>query len=141
MALVETKVDDHFAVSPQIEPGELPTLAEAGYTMVINNRPDFEEPGQPTSAEIEAAAHAAGLTYRSVPLANGALSPAHVEATRQVLGELDGRALAYCRSGTRSYVLYALATAPSADALATTIEDAAAKGYDIRGAMAAAAWL
>lgn len=141
MAFVETKVDDRLTVSPQIDLADLPTLAAAGYRTVINNRPDGEDPDQPSGAEVAEAAAAAGLAYLSVPLANGALSPDHIVATQDALASMTGPAVAYCRSGTRSYVLYALATSVTPADLLGKVQDAATKGYDISGAMAATAWL
>ena len=70
--------------------------------MLVNNRPDGEEPGQPLAREIEAAAAEAGIAYRFVPIIRG-IGPADVEAMQKALREAgDGKLLAFCRSGTRS---------------------------------------
>lgn len=98
-------------------------------TLIVNNRPDGEEPDQPLSAEIEAAARSAGLAYRHVPVAAG-FPPAAVEAMRAALDE--GPILAFCRSGTRSTCLWALARAASGADPATLLAQAAAAGYDLR---------
>ena len=102
------QLDDRTLVSGQIRPEEVAGLAEQGVTMVINNRPDDEEPDQPPAADIEAAAEAAGISYRHVPILRG-IGPADVEAMQEALNAAEGKALAFCRSGTRSALTWALA--------------------------------
>ena len=70
------KLDSKTIVAGQIDPQEIPALAATGVTMIVNNRPDGEEPGQPAGAEIEAAAREAGIAYRHVPLGSAGLSQA-----------------------------------------------------------------
>ena len=94
-----------FAVSPQITPTDIEALKAMGYRTLINNRPDDEEPGQPRSAEIETAAHAAGLAYAHIPVA-GSLTPEAVQATQAALASLPQPILAFCRSGARSTYLF-----------------------------------
>ncbi|MDB5693139.1 MAG: family phosphatase [Alphaproteobacteria bacterium] len=126
--MIFRRLDERSLVSGQIRPEDLPEAAAAGVTMVVNNRPDGEEPGQPPSAEIEAAAQAAGLAYRYIPVAGG-LTPAQVEAMAEALQ--GGTILAFCRSGTRSTWLWALARARLGDDADSLIEKATAAGYDI----------
>ena len=96
------QLDDRTLVSGQIAPHEVAGLAEHGVTMLVNNRPDGEEPGQPQASDIEAAAEAAGIAYRFVPIIRG-IGPADVEEMQKALREArDGKLLAFCRSGTRS---------------------------------------
>jgi uncharacterized protein (TIGR01244 family) len=103
------QLDDRTLVSGQIAPHEVAGLAEQGVTVLVNNRPDGEEPGQPQASEIEAAAAAAGIAYRFVPIIRG-IGPADVEAVQQALRETgDGKLLAFCRSGARSAYAVALA--------------------------------
>ena len=103
------QLDDNILVSGQILPDEVAGLAEQGITMLVNNRPDFEEPGQPLAAEIEEAAAQAGIAYRFVPIIRG-IGPADVEAMQQARSEAgEGKLLAFCRSGTRSALAMALA--------------------------------
>ena len=103
------QLDDNILVSGQIRPHEVAGLAEQGITMLVNNRPDFEEPGQPLAAEIEEAAAQAGIAYRFVPIIRG-IGPADVEAMQQARSEAgEGKLLAFCRSGTRSALAMALA--------------------------------
>jgi uncharacterized protein (TIGR01244 family) len=99
-------------VSPQMEPAAMAEAAAAGFRSVINNRPDFEGgPDQPSSAQIEAAAFAAGLTYRHLPVNGAYQSPEEIEQFRQLLAELPRPILAFCRSGARSTRLFNAASA------------------------------
>jgi uncharacterized protein (TIGR01244 family) len=103
------QLDDRTLVSGQIAPHEVAGLADRGVTMLVNNRPDGEEPGQPQASEIEAAAGQAGIAYRFVPIIRG-IGPADVEAMQQALRETgEGKLLAFCRSGTRSAFAVSLA--------------------------------
>ncbi len=101
------KVTDGFSVAGQLDAGDVQAAAAQGFRMILNNRPDDEEPGQPAGAEIEAAAHAAGLVYASVPI-RGRPGPGQIEATTQALQTADGPVLAYCRSGMRAIAAWAL---------------------------------
>jgi uncharacterized protein (TIGR01244 family) len=103
------QLDDRTLVSGQIAPEEVAGLAAQGITVLVNNRPDFEEPGQPRASEIEAAAEQAGIAYRFVPIIRG-IGPADVEVMQEALREMgDGKLLAFCRSGTRSAFAVSLA--------------------------------
>lgn len=102
-------LDDRTLVAGQITAADLEQAKGLGVTMVVNNRPDGEDPGQPTSEEIEAAAEAAGLDYRHIPIARG-MGPAQIEEMQSALSEVgEGRMLAYCRSGMRSTLAWAVA--------------------------------
>lgn len=102
-----------FSVSPQLAPAAMAAAAAAGFRSVVNNRPDFEHgPDQPTNADIEAAARAAGLEYRHLPVDGAWQSPAQIDAFAALLRELPRPMLAFCRSGARSTRLYAAATQP-----------------------------
>ena len=106
---MQRQLDDRTLVSGQIRPEEVAGLAEQGVTMLINNRPDGEEEDQPLAADIEAAAEAAGISYRHVPILRG-IGPADIEAMQEALrGAQGGQALAFCRSGNRSALTWALA--------------------------------
>lgn len=94
-------------VAPQLTPAAMAEAAAAGFRSVVNNRPDFEHgPDQPTNGEIEAAARAAGLEYRYLPVDGGYQSPQEIEAFAQLLQTLPRPLLAFCRSGARSTRLY-----------------------------------
>lgn len=103
------RLDERTLVAGQIAPADIAALRADGVTMIINNRPDGEDQGQPTSAEIEAAARHSGIDYRHVPIARG-MGPTDVEAMRSAMHEAgDGTTFAFCRSGNRSTLAWALA--------------------------------
>jgi uncharacterized protein (TIGR01244 family) len=103
------QLDDKTLVSGQVAPHEVAGLAEQGVTMLVNNRPDDEDEGQPLAGDIEDAAAAAGIAYRYIPIIRG-IGPADIEAMQEALREAgDGKLLAFCRSGTRSALTLALA--------------------------------
>jgi uncharacterized protein (TIGR01244 family) len=103
------QLDEKVLVSGQVAPLEVAGLAEQGVTVLVNNRPDGEEPGQPLASEIEDAAAAAGISYKFVPILRG-IGPADVEEMQKALREAEGgKLLAFCRSGTRSALAVALA--------------------------------
>ncbi|HEY0043194.1 MAG TPA: TIGR01244 family sulfur transferase [Allosphingosinicella sp.] len=124
------RLDEKVLVAGQIDPAGLGDIAAQGITTLINNRPDFEEPGQPTSAEIEAAARAAGLDYRHIPVSGG-FSHGQVEAMTEALESADGQLLAFCKSGTRSAYLWALAEAARGTDGEELLRKGAAAGYDL----------
>ena len=127
------RIDETISVAPQIVPEDLPQLAEQGFTVVINNRPDEEEIGQPSSAAIQTAAEAAGLGYVAIPTTMGGMSSKQVEAMAEALAGAKGPVLAFCRSGTRSCNLWALAEASRGGDPAALTAKAAGAGYDISG--------
>jgi uncharacterized protein (TIGR01244 family) len=97
-------------VAPQLTPEAMAEAARLGFKSVVNNRPDFEGgPDQPTSATIAAAAQAAGLEYRHLPVAGGYQSPEEAAQMARLLQELPRPLLMFCRSGARSARLFALA--------------------------------
>ena len=103
------QLGDQVMVSGQVAPHEVAGLAEQGITILVNNRPDGEEPGQPLAGEIVEAAAAAGIDYRFVPIIRG-IGPADVEEMQKALREAEGgKLLAFCRSGTRSAMALGLA--------------------------------
>ena len=123
-------LDDRTFVAGQIAPGDLAGIAAAGIALVVNNRPDGEEPGQPSGAEIEAAARAAGIAYRHIPIAGG-FNADDVIGMVQALDEADGPALAFCRSGTRSTYLWAMARSEQGEPADELAAKAASAGYDL----------
>jgi uncharacterized protein (TIGR01244 family) len=124
------RINDHVSVSPQIGPEDIAAIKAAGFTTIVNNRPDGEAPDQPPGAAIEAAARAAGLGYIAIPLGREGVSAEMVEQTRQALEGSTGPALCYCRSGTRSTTLWALSQAGKLPAR-QIIAAAAGAGYDV----------
>lgn len=106
------QVAPDVCVAGQLAPEAMAVVARAGFRSVVNNRPDFEHgPDQPTSASIEAAARAAGLEYRHLPVDGGYQSPEEIAAMAQLLAELPRPLLAFCRSGARSTRLFMAAQA------------------------------
>ncbi|KKC32684.1 TIGR01244 family sulfur transferase [Devosia psychrophila] len=124
------RINEHVSVSGQIQPEDIAALKEAGFTAIINNRPDDESPDQPASAEIEVAAKAAGLDYYAIPLGREGVSPDMVEKTKSVLEGSAGPVFCFCRSGARSTTLWALSQAGDMDA-SEIISQAAEAGYDM----------
>ncbi|MCC2977734.1 TIGR01244 family phosphatase [Sphingomonas sp. PL-96] len=126
-------IDSKVSVAPQILPVQMPDIAAAGFVAIVNNRPDDEEPGQPSGAEIQAAAEAAGLAYTAIPVTHAGFGHGQLDAMRAALDAADGPVLAYCRSGTRSCNLWALAEAKNGTDSAELVEKAAGAGYDLSG--------
>ena len=124
------QLDEKVFVSGQIRPEDVAGLRDQGIAMVMNNRPDGEEPDQPSGAEIEAAAEAEGLSYRSIPIQRG-IGPADVEAMHEAFGETDGKVLAYCRSGTRSALAWAVARRREGMGIEDIEKAAASAGVDL----------
>jgi uncharacterized protein (TIGR01244 family) len=125
-------VTDTFAVSPQIAAGDVAAAAADGVTLIINNRPDGEEPGQPTGGAIEAAARATGIAYVHIPVI-GRPSAGQVAAMREAVSGASGKVLAYCRSGTRSITTWALGAGQPRETLLGLCR---AAGYDLSGVLA-----
>lgn len=123
------RIDDKLSVAGQIAPEDVAEAAAQGITMIINNRPDGEAPGQPSSAEIAAAAHMAGLVYVHIPV-RGGFPADQVAAMADALAGQD-QVLAFCAAGTRSTYLWALASIASGEDLELVIGKAAAAGYDL----------
>ncbi|QIG78664.1 TIGR01244 family sulfur transferase [Stakelama tenebrarum] len=125
------KIDSNFTASPQITPEQVADIKAAGFTTLVCNRPDGEEEGQPRSADVRAAAQEAGLHWEFIPVTAAGFSGNQVEAMVDTLKTSDGPVFAYCRSGTRSTNLWALARASEGDDPETLTAAAANGGYDI----------
>ncbi|TPG15538.1 TIGR01244 family sulfur transferase [Sphingomonas oligophenolica] len=126
-------LNDSIAVAPQITPADIAAIKAAGYVGIVNNRPDDEETGQPAGADIREAAKAAGLGYTDIPVTQAGFSHPQLDAMAAALVAADGPVLAYCRSGTRSCNLWALAAAKAGRNPDLLVAQAAAAGYDIGG--------
>ena len=125
------KITDQFLASPQIAVSDLALAVQLGVTLVINNRPEGEADDQTPGPDMEAAVRAAGLDYCAIPITHAGFSAAQVEAMKAALAGASGPVLAYCRSGTRSTLLWALAQASRGEDPDTIAEQAARGGYDI----------
>ena len=123
-------VDASLAVAAQMQPEDLAALADQGFTAVICNRPDGEEPGQPPIEAMRQAAQAAGLAFHHLPVSGGLFPPAAIAAFAAVQRGTAGKVLAYCRTGTRAVTLDALANTGGLSA-ADRIARAKAAGYDL----------
>lgn len=123
-------VTDQFATSPQITVADVETIKSLGYVAIINNRPDAEAPDQEASTEIESAAKQAGLQYFHLPITSGALPMEAIDATKELLAKINGPTFAFCRSGTRSITLWALAQKGKMEA-GDIIRAVADAGYDL----------
>lgn len=124
------QLDDKVMVSSQIQPGEIAELKRQGVTMIVNNRPDDEEPSQPPAAEIKQAAEAAGIAYRFIPIARG-IGPADAEAMQEAIRESEGKLLAFCKTGTRSAYVWAVAQAEAGRPREEIERSAAEAGFDL----------
>ncbi|WP_315762831.1 TIGR01244 family sulfur transferase [Sphingomonas sp. Y38-1Y] len=127
------RIDDKISVAPQIFPEELPGIAALGFTAIVNNRPDDEEPGQPSDAAMRDAAEAAGLAYTSIPITHAGFSHPQIDAMAEALDAANGPVLAYCRSGTRSCNLWALAAAKAGGSPDEITGKGAGAGYNLGG--------
>lgn len=105
------RITPDYAVSPQIEPTDLPALKAAGFATIIDNRPDGEIGPHQHTAVMRSAAEALGLAFIANPVIGGALTMANVQAQRAAMDSAAGPVLAYCASGNRSSVVWALAEA------------------------------
>lgn len=124
------RINDRVSVAPQIQPEDIAAIKAAGFTTIVNNRPDGESFDQPAGDVIKAAAEAAGLSYHAIPLGREGVSSRMVEETKQVLEGSAGPVLCYCRSGTRSTTLWALSQAGEMPA-DEIIAAAGQAGYDV----------
>jgi len=121
-----------YSVSPQIDPTDMAAIAQAGFGTIICNRPNAEIPPSHHDEVMASAAKEAGLEFVILPVTHQSMTPELVAAQADVLAEASGPVLAYCASGTRSTIVWAMGQAKtmSADDIITT---AAAAGYDLAG--------
>lgn len=122
---------DTIFVAPQITVEDVVDAGKAGVSLIINNRPESESADQTPGTEIEAAAHAAGMGYIAIPVTHAGFAEWQVTAMADALEKAEGKVLAYCRSGTRSTLLWALARVSKGDHPAVLAEKAADAGYDL----------
>lgn len=127
-------VTETVSVAPQITSEEVTEAADAGFSLIINNRPDGEEAGQPTDSELAEAAEAAGVSWIHLPIIPGEIRLEDVERMALAMKDSGGKTLAFCRSGTRSCTLWALASAYLGGTPTDEILNrAGAAGYNIAG--------
>jgi uncharacterized protein (TIGR01244 family) len=128
-----TPINDVLSVAGQISKNDIAEIAKAGFAMIINHRPDHEEPGQLTHDEAEAEAKKYGLEYRYQPVVTGRISRAQVAEFQKLLLRSPQPVLAHCRSGTRCYLMWAAVRALfDRESPLKLVAEAAVKGYDLR---------
>ncbi len=123
---------DLFMAAPQLEPGDLKTLADDGVTTVICNRPDVENPPELQAAAIQVAAEAAGLTFVYNPVNGAAMTMDNVEEQGEAIAASEGAVVAYCASGMRSAVMWGLSQAGNIPT-DQILEATQAAGYPMAG--------
>jgi uncharacterized protein (TIGR01244 family) len=125
------RINENMLVSQQLALEDIAAAANLGVTTIVNNRPDGEEPSAPQGDAIEAAAAAAGLNYIAIPIGHSGFSEPQVTAMIAAMEQAEGPILAYCRSGTRSTLLWALAAAKQGENPDDIARAAAQAGYDV----------
>ena len=125
------RIDDQFWAAPQIGVADVEQAARDGVVLIVNNRPDGEDPAADQGDAIAAAAEAAGVAYLAIPIDHGGFSAGKVQAMADALAAHPGLVLGYCRSGTRSTNLWALARASTGADPDLLIVQAANAGYDL----------
>ncbi len=125
------QLTDRVFASPQIGLAEVAEAVASGIGLIINNRPEGESEDQVPGEDIAAAARAAGIGYVAIPVTHAGFSQPQITAMRAALDGSEGKVLAYCRSGTRSTLLWALAEASAGKSPDELAEQAARAGYDL----------
>ncbi len=126
-------VTDTVSVAPQISTADLDAAAEAGFTLIINNRPDGETADQPANADLQTYAESKGLKWLYIPIVSGDLTVESVEQSAAAFAQGE-KTLAFCRSGTRSCTLWGLSEAlRGARDSADIMTKAQTAGYDLTG--------
>ena len=135
MSLSLLPVDDNVSVSGQLTPADMKEIAGAGFTAVVNNRPDGEAfYGQPRTADLRAAAEAAGLQFLDLPFSGPRATPDQVRALADLLAGGDGRVVAFCKSGMRSALLWGAASLANGRSLEEVLQGARKAGQELSGA-------
>ena len=130
-----TSINPTFSVAGQPSLEDIAALGREGVTLLVNNRPDGEEPGQPGAAAERAAAEAAGLTYLDLPVTGPTLTREAVERFRAAVEAAPGPVVAHCRSGTRSLTLWAIGEVLAGRLRRDEVAALGARhGYDLTGA-------
>ena len=124
------QITDGYAVSPQLEPADMAQLAQDGVTTVICNRPDGENPPPLQAAAMQQAAEAAGLAFVFNPVVGGMLTGDNVDEQADAIAGSDGPVVAYCASGNRSTIVWALGVAGEVP-VDEILSRATANGYDL----------
>ena len=132
MSLSLPMLDERVAVSGQLKPSDIADIAAAGFVAVVNNRPDGEALfGQPRTADIAAAAQAAGLVFLDLPFSGPRATPDQVRALADLLAERPGKVVVYCKSGMRSALLWGAAALAGGRSLAEVVTAAQRAGQNV----------
>ena len=127
-----TPLTPSIFVAPQIGVETVAQAKALGVTLIVNNRPEDESPDQTPGPVIEAAAREAGMDYIAIPVTHSGFAPWQLDALDKSLGDNgEGKVLCYCRSGTRSTLLWSLARARAGDTPDSIADTAGAAGYDV----------
>lgn len=125
-------IDDRVAIAGQLTPADMKDIAAAGYVAVVNNRPDGEAMfGQPRTADLKAAAEAAGLAFLDLPFSGPRATPDQVRAFADLLAGRPGRVVAYCKSGMRSSLLWGAAALAGGRSLEEVLGAARRAGQEL----------
>jgi uncharacterized protein (TIGR01244 family) len=125
------QITPSFWASPQITPAEVAEAAALGFALIINNRPEGEAADQTPGSEIAEATRAAGMEYQAIPVSGGGFDQGQLRAMAEALAQARGPVLAYCRSGTRSTLLWSLVQAMNGRDPTAIAAEAAGAGYDV----------
>lgn len=125
------KIDDNFAVAPQLPAEAMEAAAKEGFHAVICNRPDDEDAGQPTLDDMSKAATRAGLAFHAVPYDMRTLDRGVIDAFEAAIASADGPVLAYCRSGTRSTIGWCVIQRRAGKSMDEVLSAARSAGYEL----------
>lgn len=130
------RLDSGTLCATQIAPEDIADLKARGVTAIVNNRPDREAAGQPDGAEIADAARDAGIAYHEIAITMSGADDDDVKAMADLIATTRGTLLAYCRSGTRSAMLWAMARARlggDTERILAQVEEAGFRSGPVRG--------
>lgn len=128
--ITPVQLDENYFVAPQISVDDLSALKEQGFTLIVNNRPDAEAEDQPTAQQLQQAAEALGLQYAWNPIELPKLAQQHVDSQAEIISPAQ-KTLAFCRTGTRSSVLWVLLENAKGHSYTELSSSVAAKGFDL----------
>ncbi len=127
-----TELAKDFYVTSQILPEDIEAAHALGITLIISNRPDNEEEGQPANSELEEKASELGIKFATIPVDRKGITLDHIDEFRNLTDDYEGSILAFCRSGTRSTTLRAYALANKGpDTVSEILVEAADAGYNL----------
>ncbi|MWB77931.1 TIGR01244 family phosphatase [Pseudooceanicola sp. 216_PA32_1] len=125
------QITPRYSVTPQITPEDVAAIKAAGFVRVICNRPDEENPAELQAGAIREVVEAAGLDFVVLPLTHQTMTPENIALQKSAAGDADGPVLAYCASGTRCSVIWALGQATDGKSSDEILAATAKAGYDL----------